>query len=546
MGEREADLVVRGGRLLNVFTGQLERRDLGVVEGRLALSGTVAEAAAEVDVDGAVIVPGLIDAHTHADILTTPATYARAVVRHGTTAAVIDTYNLLRWLPEDSVRTVLEGQAEATLKFLWALTPIRSTFEFDQPDLPSDELIRELIEELPGVVASGELTTWPQLLSGVPAVESFVTMIANHGLRVDGHLAGASPTTLERAVAAGITSDHEALRGPELLDRIRSGLWTMIRLSSLRPDAPELAAALVAADLPYHDRIMLTTDGTDPEDIVRGHLDVVVRAAIDAGVPAADAVRMASLNPACYHALDGHLGSLAPGRCADMIVLRGDLAAFEPELVIADGVPVDAGSVSGGSVDWASMSLPFGRLEMGPERLGTICAEGPVARLRGVVLRPDDDFDPGRSDWCYGALIRRDGTAVTAVRIVGLSCGELASTQTSYRDVLVLGRDPGAMLAAYHRVVDAGGGLATPEEVLPLPVLGGYSDEPVSEIGRMSARITRAVDWPDDLSPLKWVSLFLTEGVMPGLVLTPDGVFDVRRTELVWPAVPARDALHHR
>jgi adenine deaminase len=536
-GEREADLAVRGGRVLNVFTGKLERVDLAVTEGRVARLGEVDEAAAEVDVDGAVVVPGLIDAHAHADILTSPATFAREVVRHGTTAAVIDTFSMLRWLPAESVRGVLEGQAEATLKFLWAINPDRTTFQFDRPYMPSAELLRELVAELPGVVSSGELTTWPQLLAGSARTEEFVAEVANRALRVDGHLAGVSPATLARVVAAGVTSDHEAIDGPELTWRIGAGLWTMIRLSSLRPDAAELAAALVVAELPFHERILLTTDGIDPEDLARGHLDVVVRTVIAAGVEPSDAVRMASLNPATYHALDAHLGSLAPGRCADMVVLRGDLAGFEPELVIAEGVPLDAATVSGGSVDWASMRIPFGRAEIEPERLAAICEEGPALRLKGVVLRPEPDFDPARPDWRYAALVRRDGSAVTGARVVGIECGELASSQTGYRDVLLFGRDPGAMLAAYHRVVDAEGGLATPEETMPLPVLGAYSDDPVPEIARQSARITEAVGWPVDLSPLKWVTLFLTEAVMPGLALTPDGVFDVRADEVVRPAV---------
>jgi adenine deaminase len=220
-----------------------------------------------------------------------------------------------------------------------------------------------------------------------------------------------------------------------------------------------------------------------------------------------------------------------------MVVLRGDLAAFEPELVIADGAPLDAATVSGGSVDWASMRISFGRAEIEPDRLAAICEEGPALRLKGVVLRPEPDFDPARPDWCYAALVRRDGSAVTGARVVGIECGELASSQTGYRDVLLFGRDPEAMLAAYHRVIDAEGGLATPEETMPLPVLGAYSDDPVPEIARQSARITEAVGWPADLSPLKWVTLFLTEAVMPGLALTPDGVFDVRAAEVVRPAV---------
>jgi adenine deaminase len=536
-GEREADLAIRGGRILNVFTGEVVAADVGVAEGRIAWIGLEGAPARDaIDADGAILVPGLIDAHGHADILTTPASFAREVVGHGTTAMVTDTFNMLRWLAPCDVRRFLEGQAEATLKFLWAIAPDRTTFTFDEPLRPDPQVVRRLMEELPGVVGSGELTTWPQLLAGEERIERFVEQTVDHGLRVDGHLAGASRRTLERVVAAGVTSDHEAISGPELADRLSLGLWSMVRQSSLRPDAAVIGEFLAESDLPLN-RVLVTTDGTDPEDLLEGHLDAAVRVLIAAGLKPVEAVRMATINPATYLGLDAHLGSVTPGRCADLVAIE-TLEEFRPRMVIADGRPVTPETVSGGSAPWQSLRLRFRRADLGPAALMEICERGPVLRLSSVIARPAPEHELRTEPWHYAALIRRDGSAVTGARILGLRSGDLASSHTGYRDVLLLGRNPDAMLRAYARVVDVGGGLATPDALLELPVLGACSDQPVTEIAARSREITKSAAWGPDQAPLKWVTLFLTEAVMPGWALTPDGVIDVRAAELTSRAVP--------
>ena len=346
----------------------------------------------------------------------------------------------------------------------------------------------------------------------------------------------ASLATLERVVAAGVTSDHESVSGEQLLERVRLGLWTMIRQSSLRPDASQIASVL-AGSAQDASRLLLTADGVDPEDLEHGHLDAAVRAVIGAGVPAESAVRMATLNPATYLGLDAHLGSIAPGRCADLVAVDS-LERFEPLLVLADGRLVTDTNVSGGNVPWRGMALEYRRADLDEDTLAGACRRGPVLRLDGVVARAASQDELETEPWRYAALIRRDGSAITGVRILGLECAEVASTQTGYRDVLVLGARPGAMLEAYTRVIAAGGGIATPEQMLPLPVLGAYSDEPVPKIAEMSRAVTRSAGWHPDQAPLKWVTLFLTEAVMPGCALTPDGVFDVRAARIIAPAEP--------
>jgi adenine deaminase len=245
---------------------------------------------------------------------------------------------------------------------------------------------------------------------------------------------------------------------------------------------------------------------------------------------------MATINSATYYGLDAHLGAVAPGRCADVLAVD-TLESFRPQIVVADGHVVTGETTTGGGVPWASLRLDYSRADITAEELAAICERGPMLRLRSVIARPVHDADIEAEPWQYAALIGRDGTNIVGARIAGLRCTNLASTQTGYRDALLIGRDPEAMLSAYDRVIASGGGLATPEDVLPLPVLGAYSDRPIAEIAALSEAVTRSAGWDSAQAPIKWVSLFLTEAVMPGWTLTPDGVLDVRTGEIQCPPV---------
>jgi adenine deaminase len=270
---------------------------------------------------------------------------------------------------------------------------------------------------------------------------------------------------------------------------------------------------------------MLTADGLLPQDLARGHLDRVVRAVVEGGVVPVDAVRMATLNPATYLGLDAHLGSLAPGRCADVLVVD-DLERFRPLRVLCDGEVVEPGAGSGGAVDWDAWRIPFAQADLTPERIVSACSDAPALSLRGVIARVDEA--PAAGPPTYLALVSRDGSRITGATTRDLALESYATSYTGSRDVFLAGRDPVGLAAAYRRVVRLGGGVASAEDEVALPTFGhlraGGVDALASDLEEFERRAAVPERWP----PLTYLAIFLSLPALPGVALTPDGVLDVR------------------
>ena len=231
---------------------------------------------------------------------------------------------------------------------------------------------------------------------------------------------------------------------------------------------------------------MLTADGVTPQTLVGGHVDTVVRRVIEGGVDPVDAVRMATLHAATYLGLDAHLGSVAPGRCADLVVVSS-LESFEPERVMCDGRWV--GEERPDPIDWAALTVPIAAAPLDGDAIVRACSSAPALRMNGVIARLDDGH--GRPRPTYVALVSRDGRTITGTTTRDFDVRAVASTVTATMDVLLIGRDPEALAAAYHRVVALGGGLACPGAEVPLPVFGHLS--PAADPGaRDGARGLRA------------------------------------------------------
>ena len=536
-GRTPADLVVRGGSVLNVFTGALENAAVGIAGQRIAWVGDPAarDATEVLDVDGAVIVPGLIEPHCHPDILYTPGAAVPAYARFGTTTVCADVAFLFLSLDDDVLLEVLDAMSTAGVKYLWMLRGCLDGILPVEIERLSAKRLTWLLEEIPGVLGAAEVTAWPRLLAGDERLGAFTEAIVDAGLRVDGHCAGASPRTVGTILAAGITSDHEAISGDELEHRLRLGCWAMLRHSSLRPDGAELAAALVGRGLPT-DRVMLTTDGPVPADLAAGHLDAVLRTVVAAGVDPAAAIRMATLNPATYFGLDAHLGAVAPGRCADLVV-TDSLTPFAPSIVLTDGVVCDPATIHDGNVGWPALETdPLVPARLDARTLTEVCRSAPALRLEGVITRaaPPVPSGPLPTGVSLVALVSRAGDWIVGTLLDGLSTPALAASATGSRDILLIGRDPEAMVAAYGRVMALGGGVVTPSAEMPLRVLGRLHDGPLDVVAAELAAIEAGFE--DGLPvPLFYLLLFLSVGILPDVRLSPLGLVQVKTGVVVHP-----------
>jgi adenine deaminase len=553
-GERPADLYVRGGSLLNVFTGEVYPANVAIGGERIAYVGMrddmVGSRTRVLDVPDRVLVPGYIDPHVHPANLVTPAAFARHVVPLGTTTVVADTLQFWQTGGARAVRAVADALASAPLKFFWMLRVHGQARTNDERRrFPLRELARTLAH--PWVLALGEVTRWPEAHRGDVELLRRLDLALTQNRRVEGHTAGASAEKLPALALAGLTSDHEPITAQEVLDRARQGIAVMLRESSLRPDLSGLLDALKDAPA-LVSRLMLTADGSMPAFIrAHGFVDNLIRLAMAGGVTPVDAYRMATLNAATYYGLDAHVGSIAPGRFADVCVLR-DLAEPRPAMVIARGrvAGVD-GRLTARVAEppWARIFTSpsarlAGRWQARPADFALPRRDRyPVMRLVSAVISKLEERPLAAGD-LHAALIDRAGRWVAPGVVAGFADGVdgLAATTTTDFNILALGRSPASMARAVNHLKRRGGGIVLVDGdrvayELPLPIgglmaRGSLPEVAEREAGLRAALVARGYAHHDPVFSL----FFMAADFLPGVRLSPVGVWDVKRGRVLLPS----------
>jgi adenine deaminase len=545
-GDEPADLVIRGGRVFAAFTREWLDADVAIVDGVVAGLGTY-EGRETLDATGRHVVPGFIDAHLHLEsskLLVDE--FARLVLPLGTTAVVADPHEIANVLGTDGVHWLLDACADLPLEvyFMASSCVPASSFESPRRELTTGDL--EGLLRRHRVLGLAEMMNFPGVVSGSEH-ELTKLRLARH---VDGHAPGLLGGQLNAYAAAGIHSDHEARTPEEGRERLRAGMWLLVREAS----AARNLEALAPLALEYGpSRIAFCTDDREPEHIADdGHVNSMVRDAVALGVPPEDALVMASLNPAVYHGLS-HLGAIAPGYQADVLLLP-DLESFVPELVLKRGRP--AADIPRVEVpDWVKRTV-----HVSPVASNDFLVpwKGGKARVIGLVpdqivtaaladeLTVEDGYavaDPARDLAKAAVLERHLGTGrigLGFVRGFGIQRGAFGATLAhDAHNVVVVGVDDGAMARAVGRLRELGGGIVVVEEQgiraeLPLPVAGLLSDRPLAEVLESSRAINAAAQALGVTFPAPFQMLaFLALSVIPSLKLTDRGLVDVDRFELV-------------
>jgi adenine deaminase len=546
-GAAPADLYVRGGTLLNVYTGELHPANVAVAGARIAYVGPrddmIGARTRVLDAAGRVLVPGYIDPHVHPGHVVTPGALAAHVLPLGTTTVFADTLWLWMLGGARAFRAVADALAGSPLRFYWM---IRAEAQTRLPGAARAFPLRDVARALahPAAVALGEVTSWPAAWRGDTPLLRRLALAHARGRRVEGHTAGARPDKLAGIVAAGVTSDHEPITAEEALTRARQGLAVMLRESSLRPDLAGLLDALKTAP-GLASRLMLTSDGAMPS-FVRDHgfVDHLLRVAMARGVPPVDAYRMVTLNPAAYFGLDAEVGGIAPGRRADLALLV-DLAEPAPEAVVAGGRVVARGGrllVPVREPSWRRVfPAPAARLDVRwrarPEdfalpRRATL----PVIRFVSAVITRLEERPPAEGD-LHAALVDRHGRRVAAGVVAGFAdrLDGLASTVTTDFGILALGRRPASMARAVNRLLALRGGIVVVdgdavacEMALPIAGVmapGSLGARAADEDRLRAALVARGYGFHEPLFSL----YFLAADFLPAVRLTPRGVWDVKR-----------------
>jgi len=558
-GDEPADLLVTGGRVLSTATREWIETDVAVADGVIAGWGR-REAAEVVDVAGAAITPGLIDAHMHLESTKLWVDeFVRTVLPLGTTAVAADPHEIANVFGIPGVAALVE--AAAGLPFTFGVCASScvpaSPFESAGAELFAADVAALMDEH--GAIGVAEVMNFPGVVAGDPEM---LARIATAGRRrVDGHAPGLSGPSLDAYLAAGVESDHECTELAEAEEKRRKGMWIFIRQGSA---SQNLVALVPTVLLHGTDHVALCTDDREPDTLLAaGHLNDCVALAVAEGVGEIEALVMATANPAEYHGFR-ELGSLGPGFQADMVVFD-QLAGFRPSRVfqrgrlVAEGGKVIAGAVDGAPPpDWMRRSVHLDEPPSAGE-LTLAAAPGGQARTIGIESGSlttralvTDPSDPASKVARLAVVERHRRTGRVGLGWVhgfGLERGAFASTVGhDAHNVMVVGaaaaNGPEAMSAAVARLAELGGGQVVVDDEgrvvteMALPLGGLMSDRPAAEVARGLDALVAASRGLGVTVAAPFMQLsFLGLSVIPDLRLTDRGLVDVGAFELVPVAV---------
>jgi adenine deaminase len=569
MGRRPADLVIRNGRLVDVHTREvLDGIEVAVAEGRVAMFGdcahTVGPETETIDAEGAYLVPGLIDTHLHVEsVLVTVTRFAEAVLPRGTTTVFIDNHEMANVFGLEGMRWFLEEGRGLPLKVFLAVpscVPALPGFEDTGAALGPAEIREALGWE--GVAGLGEMMNMPGVIAGDENMHAEIAATLERRLPVTGHwsLSGQRDHRLQAYIAAGVDSCHETTTREDALAKLRAGMWVQFREGSTFRDVAALAPVLTEDGVdPRH--CLLVTDDVLPDTVVAdGHMDRVVRRAIEEGIDPLVAIQMATVNGAEYFGMRHDLGSIAPGRLADILFVE-DLHDFRPQRVLVDGrAPGELPGYEYPREAYESIRLarPLTtadlKIEASGERVRVRAigvASGTVTTEHVVLEAPVADGEVRASaelDLAKAASIERHGGPGTIglglVTGLGLQRGAVGSTVAhDNHNVLVAGMSDTDMILAVERLAEVGGGMIAVADgevlaLVELPIAGLISDRPVAEVAEQTLALSAAYrQLGSPIESPEMIFSFLSLGVIPALRLTNRGLVDGVEFELVPPIV---------
>jgi adenine deaminase len=553
-GDRPADLRICNARLVNVFTGTVERTDIAVVDGYIAALGTY-EAACVVDLEDRYVAPGLIDAHVHVEsAMLGPAGFARAVLPRGTTTVVADPHEIANVLGTDGIEYMLAESRHQPLNFFFSLPSCVPATDMENAGARLNAAVLEAYVHHPRIVALAEMMNFPGVVFADAEVISKIRAMQKGGKPVDGHAPGLGGGRLQAYLAAGIGSDHECTTLAEAREKLASGMHIMVREGT---GARNLDALLPLVSARNARRMMWCTDDRHPHDLLaEGHIDSMVRRAVKAGLDPITAIQMATLNVADYFRLTD-VGAVAPGRRADLVVLddlndpvvrqvycAGRLTAQEGRMIDAEPARVQTGA---GTLNLSPGGLQF-RIEARGRRMRVIAAlaDQIVTESEQADATIVDGFaeaDPARDMLKIAVIERHHGSGAMGlgfIRGFGLKNGALAGTVAhDSHNIIVLGDNDRDMRIAVAALVDMGGGLAAVENgrvtaCLALPVAGLMSNLPIAQVCRHLDELLAAARRLGSALPDPFMTMsFMALPVIPALKITDQGLVDVQAFKMV-------------
>lgn len=574
MGRRPADLVISGGRLVNVSTGEIQEGvDVAIVAGRIALVGdarhTIGEQTRMIDASGKYIVPGFMDGHIHVESsMITVSEYAKAVVPRGTTAIMMDPHEITNVLGMDGLRLMIEEGRRVPLRVYVAMpscVPAAPGFEDTGASIGPDEVQEAM--GWPEVIGLGEMMNFPGVISGDQLMHQELQATLRANKIITGHFS--LPETgrdLNAYIAAGVRADHESVRKIDALTKMRLGMYAQLREGSAWHDVKDTVRSITEERIDTR-FATLVSDDTHPHTLLHdGHLDHIVRRAIQEGVNPITAIQMVTINVAECFGISRDLGSVSPGKWADIlllsdltqvavdkVIINGELVAAQGEMQV-DVVQFAYPGVVRDSVHLTAPLLPvdFAIPVSNPATTAVLARVMQIMEAKvgtnavQTVLPVEDGFvqlDP-QLDIAKAAVVERHHkTGTIGLGLVsgfGLQSGAVASTVAhDSHNLLIVGTNDDDMALAGNKLAEVGGGMIAVRDgqvlaLLPLPIAGLMSDQPLEQVADAVTRLDLA--WKELgcqlASPFMTMSL-LALAVLPELRLTNRGLVDTVNFEFV-------------
>lgn len=551
-GEVKADLVLKNAKILNVFTRELEEGDVAVKDGVIVGIGSYS-GEEEIDLEGKIICPGLIDGHIHIESsMLSPSEFAKAVIPHGTTAVITDPHEIANVAGTDGISFMLESSKDLPMDIFFMLPSCVPATPLDESGavLTATELSPFYKEDR--VLGLAELMNSYGTVNGDEDIIAKINGAKANGKTIDGHAPALTGNGLNAYIAAGVKSDHECFAFEEAKEKLKRGQWIMIRQGTA---AKNLNSLLPLFDDKYTDRCMLVTDDKHPGDLIsQGHIDYIVREAVKAGKSPFNAVKMASFNAATYFGLKDR-GAVAPGYIADLIVVS-NLNDFNVEKVFKNGklvaedgeLKADIKSAPVDEVKYKrvchSFNMPkvtadsFKITGTGSKKRVIKVVTGEIITDEVIVNSSSPEAEPDKDISKIAVIERHKGTGHIGLGFVtgyGLKKGAIASSVAhDSHNLIVAGTNDEDMAIAANAVLENEGGLAVAVDgkligTLALPLGGLMCEQDAASVEEKLVALkeqARVLGVPEGIDPFMTLA-FTALPVIPKLRIITKGVVDV-------------------
>ncbi|MEM7828057.1 MAG: adenine deaminase C-terminal domain-containing protein [Candidatus Aenigmatarchaeota archaeon] len=566
-GKLKSHILIKNANLINVYSGEINHNiDIAIYGERICYVGkdsrfTIGDETRIIDATDMFVCPGFIDAHTHIDFIVSPTQYLDEYLLRGTTSIYTEPDEFVSIFGKEGVKVFLDEVRRHHVKvytYLPLCVPHDTDFCSAVP-LSIDEIM-ELFNE-PDIHGLGETIPWVRLLLGDDVILEKILFAKMKGKIIQGHTAGAKDWKLCALSSIGISSCHESINDRDVLERLRMGYWVMLREGSSRRDLEATLIPFLGNNSVNSDRVMFVSDSVDPEDIIQtGHIDHIIRKAISLGLNPVKAIRMATLNPAQYAGLEQDIGGIAPGRYADINILK-DINNMEISKVIAKGkVVVEDGRLLRNSETYnypnhfyKSINVKKGLL---PDDFIITVPEG-AKRIRVIEIINENitkeeffELETGLKEFRpenYSDLLKiavidrsgRDGFTIGLLKGFGARVDAFSSTLNfDDNNLILIGKNDEKMAALCKILVETGGGMGIIDGdkklILPMEVGGVFTTKNIYDVSMElnhlnSYIVSRGFPFKKPINVL----FFLSFVGLPAVRITTKGIVDVKRRRFV-------------